>query len=202
MANYASNITMPNGTNVLLKDSECRSNLKSEIKRATEKETTLKNDIDDEMVRAMNAEEANTSLINKEVNGLNEKYNVLETSITTERDRAIAKENEILNKCNEWTTWKELGAFNGKGNITLPENWSECVVYSKIPNTPNIYYHCHFIRAFTRNTDLSICNVYPSENNGYYRISLHDATRTIYLQALYNQTDDYSENSTTYVYWR
>lgn len=48
MNKYVTNLTLPNGTNVLIKDSECRTNLSNEINRATSKETELKNAIDAE----------------------------------------------------------------------------------------------------------------------------------------------------------
>lgn len=46
MNKYVTNLTLPNGTNVLIKDSECRTNLSNEINRATKKETWLQNNID------------------------------------------------------------------------------------------------------------------------------------------------------------
>lgn len=74
MANYVSNVTMPNGTNVLIKDNECRTSLANEIKRATDKELSLKNDIDDEMSRAMDAEDSILTKISDSIIVLGDSY--------------------------------------------------------------------------------------------------------------------------------
>lgn len=106
---YISNITLPTGKNILIKDDECRADLDKEIKRATDKEMALKNYIDDEMARAIDAEEKNTALINKEVSGLKEKDTEIETTIEVERDRAIKAETTLH---NEFIT-----AHHGNGTI-------------------------------------------------------------------------------------
>lgn len=58
MNKYVTNLTLPNGTNVLIKDSECRTNLSNEINRATKKETLLQQNINDEASAREQADKA------------------------------------------------------------------------------------------------------------------------------------------------
>ena len=227
MNKYANNITLPNGTNVLIKDLECRPNLSNEVTRATSKETELesaisaettratsketelKNDIDNEMTRAVDAETANTNLIKKEVSGLNEKDTDLQAAINTERDRALSAENSLhskitdsLNKASEWTTWKELGSYRGSNDIQLPENWNELMVYTFIPNTTAIYYSAHVIKIFVKQSITEIVNTYSSNSDGYYKVQINGTTNILKIAAVYNQTNNVTDESATYVYYR
>lgn len=70
MNKYVTNLTLPNGTNVLIKDSECRTNLSNEINRATKKETLLQQNINAEASAREQGDTALQTNIDNEISTL------------------------------------------------------------------------------------------------------------------------------------
>lgn len=84
MNKYVTNLTLPNGTNVLIKDSECRTNLSNEINRATKKETLLQHNINAEASAREQADQVLQTNIDNEAQAREQADQGLQTNINNE----------------------------------------------------------------------------------------------------------------------
>ena len=97
MNKYVTNLTLPNGTNVLIKDSECRTNLSNEINRATKKETLLQTNIDTVESEREDGENRLQEAINTEQSAREDGDHILHQLIINESNRATKKEESLQN---------------------------------------------------------------------------------------------------------
>lgn len=81
MNKYVTNLTLPNGTNLLIKDSECRTNLSNEIERATKKETWLQTNIETVESAREDGDNRLHQIIINETNRATKKETALQNSI-------------------------------------------------------------------------------------------------------------------------
>ena len=97
MKKYVTNLTLPNGTNLLIKDSECRTNLSNEIDRATKKETWLQTNIDTVEQAREDGENRLQQSINTEQSAREDFDHQLHQTIINETNRATKKETALQN---------------------------------------------------------------------------------------------------------
>ena len=115
MNKYVTNLTMPNGTNVLIKDSECRTNLSNEINRATKKETLLQQNINAE---ASAREQADKTLQTK-IKAVETVSNENSSEIATIHNDITTIENKNNEQDNELSTLRTMlsSPYNFKGDV-------------------------------------------------------------------------------------
>lgn len=115
MNKYVTNLTLPNGTNVLIKDSECRTNLSNEINRATKKETLLQQNINSE---ASTREQADKTLQTK-IKAVETASNENSAEITTIHGDITAIENKNTEQDNDISTLRTMisSPYNFKGDV-------------------------------------------------------------------------------------
>lgn len=97
MNKYVTNLTLPNGTNVLIKDSECRTNLSNEITRATKKETWLQQNINTVEQAREDGDNRLQQAINTEQSAREDMDYRLHETIINETNRATKKETALQN---------------------------------------------------------------------------------------------------------
>ena len=115
MNKYVTNLTLPNGTNVLIKDSECRTNLSNEINRATKKETGLQQNINAE---ASAREQADKTLQTK-IKAVETVSNENSSEIATIHNDITTIENKNTEQDNELSTLRTMlsSPYNFKGDV-------------------------------------------------------------------------------------
>ena len=115
MNKYVTNLTLPNGTNVLIKDSECRTNLSNEINRATKKETELQQNINGE---ASAREQADKTLQTK-IKAVETVSNENSSEIATIHNDITTIENKNTEQDNELSTLRTMlsSPYNFKGDV-------------------------------------------------------------------------------------
>lgn len=126
MNKYVTNLTLPNGTNVLIKDSECRTNLSNEIRRATAKETELeeadthlRNDLTTETNTRKQRDTALQNNINAEVSAREQGDNKNNAEIAKIHSNITSIENKNTEQDNELTTLRTMisSPYNFKGEV-------------------------------------------------------------------------------------
>ena len=126
MNKYVTNLTLPNGTNVLIKDSECRTNLSNEIRRATAKETELeeadthlRNDLTTETNARKQRDTALQQNINSEVSAREQGDNKNNAEIAKIHTDITGIENKNSEQDDELSTLRTMlsSPYNFKGDV-------------------------------------------------------------------------------------
>ena len=125
MNKYVTNLTLPNGTNVLIKDSECRTNLSNEINRATKKETLLQQNINAEASAREHSDTALQTNIDNEINTLRTMLSspsIVKDYVTPQMFGAIADGVTNDSKAIQDAIDSGISVFLPKGTYNIGEN--------------------------------------------------------------------------------